>query len=265
LETSDAGVATIPETVTVPAGAIKATTILSAAQVAAVTAINVTALSGNSLAGTSFAVVPATTPQFSLALQPHTLSIASDKSASSTISTKVAAGFNHALSLSVSNVPSGVSVKLSSSVIPAPGAGTAKATVSVDSSATPGSYALHVKATDGTHVVSAILTLKIPSANPVATFQGCWYHNSGHSYQAALISVQAPGTYPFDAVLYYGTTCDPNNWADEFGYGQPLTFGGFDYIFWFTDFADQTDMSAVWRVGNSASQCVNYQVAPVCQ
>ena len=111
---------------------------------------------------------------------------------------------------------------------------------------------------------SATLTLNVASSSPGATFQGCWYPQNVHRYQGVRISVANPGTYPFDAVLYYGTTCDPNNWADEFGFGTPLNFGGFGYIFWFTDFADQSDTSALWYVGNDKSQCVSYAVAPDC-
>jgi len=76
--------------------------------------------------------------------------------------------------------------------------------------------------------------------------------------------VANPGTYPFDADLYWGATCDPNNQADEFGYGTLLNFGGFDYIFWFADFADQSGTSALWHVGSDTSQCVSYAVAPDC-
>src|SRR5450755_1764299 len=87
---------------------------------------------------------------------------------------------------------------------------------------------------------------------------------TGHRYQRVHVTLANPGTYPFDAVLYYGATCDPNNWADEFGFGTPLNFGGFEWTFWFTDFADRSDMSAVWYVGSDKSQCVSYAVAPDC-
>jgi len=121
-----------------------------------------------------------------------------------------------------------------------------------------------VTASDGKTSRNAILTLKVVSSDPGARFQGCWYKYNGHRYQGVRISVANPGTYPFDAVLYHGATCDPGKFADEFGFGTPLNFGGFDYIFWFTDFADQSDMSAFWHVGRDRSQCVSYAVAPDC-
>jgi len=149
-------------------------------------------------------------------------------------------------------------------VIPAPGVGTSKAHITVLSSVAPGTYSIRVTASDGKTSRNAILTLKVVSSDPGATFQGCWYKNNGHRYQGVRISVANPGTYPFDAVLYHGATCDPGKFADEFGFGTPLNFGGFDYIFWFTDFADQSDMSAFWHVGRDRSQCVSYAVAPDC-
>ena len=57
----------------------------------------------------------------------------------------------------------------------------------------------------------------------------------------------------------------PNDWADEFGYGQLLQFSpDYEWTFWFTHFPNQTNMSAIWYVGNEQSQCVNYNVAPDC-
>jgi hypothetical protein len=72
------------------------------------------------------------------------------------------------------------------------------------------------------------------------------------------------GTVAFNATLYFGATCDPNKRADQFGFGNPLTLGGFGYIFWFHDFPDQPNTSAIWMVGNQTSQCVDYSVAPDC-
>jgi len=100
--------------------------------------------------------------------------------------------------------------------------------------------------------------------NPKAKFHGCWYQLKGHRYQGVDVSVGNPGTYPFDADLYRGATCNPAQKIDEFGFGNRLHFGGFGYIFWFTDFHDQSDTSALWHVGIDTSKCVNYAVAPDC-
>ena len=103
-----------------------------------------------------------------------------------------------------------------------------------------------------------------PATNPDATFKGCWYKQGKNRYQAVNVSVKNPGKYAFNALLYHGTNCNPNDYADQFGFGQLLNFGGTGYIFWFNAFANKTDMSALWYVGTDKSQCVNYEDAPAC-
>jgi hypothetical protein len=264
LRSSDASVVATPATVRIPSGQTSATVAASTSPVSAATAVAISALYGDTVAGTSLNIAPATTSPFTVAIKPSTVTIATGHSGSTKVTTKVTSGFDETLHLTVSKVPAGVSVTLTPSVIPAPGAGTSNAHIAVSESAAPGTYSLRVKASDGTTSQSATLTLDVASSGPGATFQGCWYQQDGNRYQGVTISVANPGTYPFNAVLYYGATCDPNNWADEFGFGTPLSFGGFDWIFWFTDFANQSDMSAFWYVGNDKSKCVSYAVAPDC-
>jgi hypothetical protein len=264
LMSSNANAVTVPATLSVPAGRTSATVAASTSSVDAVATVAISALYGDTVAGTSLVVAPQLTPVFKIAVQPSTLTINPGQSGSATVTTTVKNGYDHSLQLSVLKIPAGVSVSLTPSVIPAPGAGTSNAKVTVSNSAVPGTYSLRVKASDGTTSRSATLTLTVASSGPGATFQGCWYHQSGHRYQGVRISVANAGTYPFDADLYFGATCDPSNQADEFGYGTLLNFGGFDYIFWFADFADQSGTSALWHVGSDTSQCVNYLVAPDC-
>jgi hypothetical protein len=100
--------------------------------------------------------------------------------------------------------------------------------------------------------------------NPHATFAGCWYVSKGRRYQGVDVSIGKPGTYAFNAKLYYGTACNPDDQADQFGYGELLDLGGFGYTFWFTAFSDKPDMSALWYVGDETSKCVTYLNAPKC-
>jgi hypothetical protein len=263
LTSSDESVLTLPKEVKIPGGEISATAEVSTATVDAATTVGIAAVYADGVAGTSLGVDAATAAPFTVAVHPSTITIAPGKSGAATVTTSVSAGYDHALTLTVA-VPAGVSMHFDPKVIPAPGAGTSSATVKVPSSGVTGTHAIHVTASDGTTSSKATLTLKVSASNPGATFRGCWQRQNGHSYQGVQFSVADPGTYSFDAVLYYGTSCNPNNWADEFGFGTPLTFGGFEYTFWFTDFADQTDMSALWHVGSDTSQCVNYKIAPTC-
>lgn len=101
-------------------------------------------------------------------------------------------------------------------------------------------------------------------SNPNATFKGCWFKQGKSHYQAVDLSVGTPGTYAFNAYLYHGTTCNPNDMADQIGNGEKLGFGGYGYTFWFDRFANQKNMSARWYVGSDSSACVNYETAPSC-
>lgn len=101
------------------------------------------------------------------------------------------------------------------------------------------------------------------ATNPGATFKGCWYKQGSHKYQGIAVSVKNPGTYLFDSVLYHGTTCDTNDYADSLS--QEYPFGSFGYIFWFDRFANQSNMSAIWNVGPNTSGCVKYTSStPLC-
>jgi hypothetical protein len=208
-------------------------------------------------------VDPEASGSFTVALQPSTLTKSPGQSASAEVTTKIASGYDHSLTLKASNLPSGVALTFSPDVIAAPGAGTSKAAISLPDDLKPGNYSIHVTATGGTTSETATLTLKV-APNPGATFRGCWYKQGANRYQGVDFSLADPGTYPFNANLYYGTTCNPNQQADEFGFGTLLTFGSFDYTFWFTAFPNQTDMSAIWQVGTDRSVCVNYEKAPSC-
>jgi hypothetical protein len=266
LKSSDASVVAPPASVRISSGQTSATVEASTSPVAAATTVAISALYGNTVGGTSLEVGigGAAKAAFTVVVKPATVTIAAGHSGSAKVKTTVTNGYDQALQLSVLNLPAGVSVTLTPAVIPAPGAGTSKAKITVAKSAAPGTYALPVTASDGTTSHSATLTLNVASSGPGATFQGCWYQKSGHRYQGVKVTVANPGTYPFDAVLYHGAACNPDNWADEFEFGTPLYFGDFLWTFWFTDFSDQSDTSAIWYVGSDKSQCVSYAVAPDC-
>jgi hypothetical protein len=265
LLSSDESTVATPATVNIPSGQTSATVAASTSPVAEATTVAITALYKDTVAGTSIIVAdPETKAPFSVALHPATIKIAPGKSGSVKVITKVTAGYSNALQLTVSDVPDGVTVTLNPPVIPAPGAGTSVADISVSDSVADGTYTLQVTASDGQTSESANLTLKVASPGPGATFLGCWYQKSGNRYQGVQVSVENEGTYPFNAVLYYGTTCNANDWADQIGFGTLIQFGGFDWIFYFDAFANQSDMSALWYVGNDTSQCVNYTAVSDC-
>jgi hypothetical protein len=220
----------------------------------------------SSISGTNLSVLPLATAPFKVAVSPAVVTVQQGKSGSSKVTTKVTTGFDHSLQLKASGEPSGVALTLKPAVIAAPGSGTSTLSINVASSVQTGSYPLTMTASAGSSSSSAKATLNVisGSSDPDATFKGCWFSQSGKRYQAVDVSVGNPGTYTFNAVLYNGTTCNANDFADQFGFGQLLNFGDFTDTFWFTDFAGQTDMSALWYVGDQESQCVNYETAPNC-
>jgi hypothetical protein len=262
IQSSDDSVVVARTSVTIAAGQSSATVPFWTTSVDSETTIGIGAAYQDSFAGTSLTLVPAVTPPFSVALQPASMTKSPGQSATDKVTTKITTGYNHALQLSA-NPPAGISLTFTPPSIAAPGAGTSKASFKVPASTKLGTYSIPITATDGTTSESVNLKLYVVK-NPGASFQGCVYHSNGHLYQAAKISVANPGTYRFDADLYWGATCDPTQKADEFGYGTPVNFGGFSYLWWFADFADQTGTSAIWHVGTDTSKCVNYAVAPSC-
>ena len=62
-------------------------------------------------------------PNFTISASPASLSVAQGNQGTSTITTTISGGFNSAISLSASGVPSGTTVSFNPNPIPAPGAG----------------------------------------------------------------------------------------------------------------------------------------------
>jgi hypothetical protein len=98
----------------------------------------------------------------------------------------------------------------------------------------------------------------------VTSWRGCMRNVNGQNHQAVDFTLSEGARLPFNATLYSGANCYPNNWADQFGFGQEISFGGFSYIFWFSDFPNQPNTSAIWTVGNQSSGCINYTAVPAC-
>jgi hypothetical protein len=266
LTSSEPTVVQTPPSAEFPEGQSSLSVVVSTSAVTSAVSVTVQAQYEGSTVGANLSVLPAVAAPFTVSVLPATVTVQQGKSGSSKVTTKVTTGFDHSLQLKASGEPTGVSLTLKPPVIPAPGSGTSTLGITVASSVQTGSYPLTITASDGSASAAAKATLKVVSGstNPDATFKGCWYKQGGKRYQAVDVSVGKAGTYPFNAILYHGTTCNPNDFADQFGFGQLLNFGGLGYTFWFTDFANQTNMSALWYVGDENSQCVNYTVAPDC-
>jgi hypothetical protein len=267
LASANPAIVSIPANVRVPAGLNSASVQLTTAPVTATTYVALTASYDNSVVGKNLKVnPPRSLSGFTVAASPTSLSIQAGGSGSSNVVTTVNSSFNHSLLLNVSGQPAGVTVNLNPTMIASPGAGSSQVDVSVASNVAAGNYSIRVSGTDGitTHSATIQLTVSNGSSGIVGPLTGCVLNQSGHRYQAVKFQMNQSGTVAFNALLFFGATCDPSQWADQFGFGNPLSLGGFGYTFWFHDFPDQLNTSAIWTVGNQTSQCVDYTKAPGC-
>jgi uncharacterized membrane protein len=108
------------------------------------------------------------TPDFAVTASPTSLTVTQGSSGVSTISTTVSGGFNSAVSLSASGLPTGVTASFSPASIAAPGSGSSTLTFTASSTATAGTVNVTVSATGGsvTHTTVIALTVNPASATP---------------------------------------------------------------------------------------------------
>jgi hypothetical protein len=110
----------------------------------------------------SFTVTSASSPDFTLAVSPTSVSAAAGTNGTATVSTTVAGGFNAAVALSASGLPTGASASFSPASIAAPGSGSSTLTIATGTAAA-GTYSLTITGTGGGKTHSAPLTLTITS------------------------------------------------------------------------------------------------------
>jgi hypothetical protein len=114
----------------------------------------------------------ATAPNFTLSASPTSLSVAAGSSGSSTISTTVSGGFNSAVSLSASGLPSGVTAAFNPTSIAAPGSGSSTLTFTASSTATAGTSTITINASGGGVSHSTTISLTITSGGTTTQILG---------------------------------------------------------------------------------------------
>ncbi len=129
--------------------------------------VTVTATGGGVTHTTTVALTvnAATAPNFAVSASPPSARVTHGSSGSTTITTTVSGGFNSAVALSASGLPSGVTAAFSPASIAAPGSGSSTLTFTVSSTAVTGTSNITVTATGGgvTHTTTVALT--VPTTN----------------------------------------------------------------------------------------------------
>jgi len=99
---------------------------------------------------------------FTISASPTAISVARGSSGTSTISTTVSNGFNSAVGLSASGLPSNVTASFTPTSIAAPGAGTSTLKLTVSSRARSGTHTITITGTGGgkTHTTTVSLTIQ---------------------------------------------------------------------------------------------------------
>jgi subtilase family serine protease len=157
------------------------------------------------------------TPAFTISASPTAVSVAQGSSGSSTITMAVSGGFNSAVALTASGVPTGVTVSLNPTSIPAPGSGSSVATFTVASSTTAGTYNITVTGTGGGLTQTAIVSLTVTSGV-----------TAGFTVSASPTSItvarSSSGTSTISTAVTGGFNAAISLSASGLGSGQTVTF-----------------------------------------
>jgi kumamolisin len=115
----------------------------------------------NALAGTS------STPGFSLSASPASLTVAQGGSGSTTVTTSVTGGFDSAITLSASGLPTGVTAGFNPTSIT--GAGSSTLTFTVAATTVAGTYNITVSGTSGSTTENTAVSLTVTGTTPSFT------------------------------------------------------------------------------------------------
>ena len=102
---------------------------------------------------------------FTISASPASLSVQQGNQGTSTITTTISGGFNSAITLSASGVPSGTTVSFNPNPIPAPGSGNSTMTITVGASTPAGTYPITVTGNGGGIQQNTTVTLTVLSSS----------------------------------------------------------------------------------------------------
>lgn len=112
------------------------------------------------------------TPDFAISASPTSVSVAQGGTKTTTISTTISGGFNSAVSLSATGLPSGVTASFSPSSIAAPGSGSSTLTFTASSTATVSTSTVTINATGGGKSHSTTVSLTVGSGGTTTQLLG---------------------------------------------------------------------------------------------
>ena len=112
------------------------------------------------------------TPDFALTASPTTVSVAQGGTKATTVSTTISGGFNSAVSLSASGLPSGVTAAFNPTSIAAPGSGSSTLTFTASSTAAAGTSTITINASGGGISHSTTISLTITTGGTTTQILG---------------------------------------------------------------------------------------------
>lgn len=111
-------------------------------------------------------------PNFTITASPASVSIQQGYQGTPTVTTTISGGFNSAIALSASGMPSGTTVAFSPSAIPAPGNGNSALTITVSTNTPLGTYPITVSGNGGGIQQNVTVSLTVTSQPPNFTISG---------------------------------------------------------------------------------------------
>src|SRR5271165_3664047 len=126
--------------------------------------ITVTGNGGGVQQNTTVTLTVTAAPNFTISASPASLSVHQGNQGTSTITTAISGGFNSAISLSASGMPSGTTVSFNPQTIPAPGSGSSSMTITVGSSTPMGTYPITVTGNSGGIQQNTTVALTVTAA-----------------------------------------------------------------------------------------------------
>jgi len=166
---SGTGVSFNPQTLPPPGSGNSTMTItVGSGTPAGIYAITVTGTGGGIQEITTVTLTVTSQGNFTISTSPSSLTIPQGNQNTSTITTMVSGGFNNAINLYTSGVPSGTTVTLHPLTIPSPGSGNSTMTITVGSGTPAGTYPITVTGIGGGIQQNTTVSLTVTTQGPTS-------------------------------------------------------------------------------------------------